>query len=105
MVTEVIREVEQVGPVLETGTAADAVIAAIRELNVGVVVVDRGAYRRVSAFRRCIVTREAIEKELGRAFQLPGDLEKIMPAFQGGFAVSEECAVWFSSAAAPQSTS
>ena len=89
---------------LEAGAAADAVIAAIRELNAGVVVVDRGAYRRVSAFRRCIVTREAIEKELGRAFQLPGDLEKIMPAFQGCFSVSEECAAWLSSAATNQGT-
>jgi len=102
MVTDVIREVEQVGPVLEAGATADAVIAAIQELNAGVVVVDRGAYRRVSAFRRCIVTREAIEKELGRAFQLPGDLEKIMPAFQGCFSVSEERAAWLSSAAADQ---
>src|SRR5262245_46393585 len=103
MMTDMNREAEQVGPVLEAGVAADAVIAAIQALNTGVVVVERGAYRRVSAFRRCVVTREAIEKELGRAFQLPGDLEKIMPAFKGFFSVSAERAAWLSGAATVQS--
>jgi toluene monooxygenase system protein D len=83
-----------VGPVLETGDAARAVIAAIRELNPGTEVRDRGAYLRVEVPGRCVVTRAAIERLLGRTFLLPGDLELLMPAFKGRFAVSEEQAVW-----------
>jgi hypothetical protein len=83
-----------VGPVLEDGEAARAVVAAIQALNPGAEVRDRGAYLRVEVCRRCVVTREAIERSLGRSFLLPGDLERVMPAFKGRFAVSEEEAVW-----------
>lgn len=83
-----------VGPVLEAGEAAQAVIAAIRELNPGLEVRDRGAYLRVRVPRRCVVTRDAIERSLGRPFLLPGDLECVMPSFQGRFQVSEQEAVW-----------
>jgi hypothetical protein len=38
---------EWVGPVLQAGAVADAMIAAIKQLNAEAVVVDRGAYRRV----------------------------------------------------------
>ena len=40
------------------------------------------------------MTRAAIERALGRTFQLPGDLEVLMPAFKGRFRVSEEEASW-----------
>ena len=83
-----------VGPVLEDGDAARAVIAAIRGLNPGVAIQDRGAYLRVQARHRCVVTRAAIEESLGRPFRLPGDLECIMPAFKGRFSVSEDEASW-----------
>jgi hypothetical protein len=83
-----------VGPVLEAGEAARAVISAIQALNPSTEVLDRGAYLRVRVPRRCVVTREAIERSLGRAFLLPGDLECLMPSFQGRFRISEEEAVW-----------
>ena len=83
-----------VGPVLEAGDAARAVTAAIRELNPGAEVRDRGAYLRVHSPRRCVVTRAAIERNLGRPFRLPGDLECVMPAFKGRFTVSEDEATW-----------
>ena len=51
-----------VGPVLQAGTSADAIVAAIRELNPGVEVVDRGSYLRVQVERRCVVTRASIER-------------------------------------------
>lgn len=85
-----------VGPVLEAGEAARAVVAAIRDLNPGVEVRDRGAYLRVQAPRRCVVTREAIERSLGRPFELPGDLECLMPSFKGRFQVSDAQASWTS---------
>ena len=83
-----------VGPVLEAGEAALAVITAIQALNPATEVLDRGAYLRVRVPRRCVVTRAAIESSLGRPFLLPGDLECLMPAFQGRFHISEEEAVW-----------
>jgi toluene monooxygenase system protein D len=83
-----------VGPVLRHGKRCDAVIAAIRSLNPEVSLLDRGAYLRVLVPNRCVVTRVAIEHALGEAFQLPGDLEMIMPSFQGRFRVSEAEAVW-----------
>lgn len=83
-----------VGPILEAGDAARAVIAAIQALNVGALIRDRGAYLRVLVPRRCVVTREAIERELARPFLFPGDLERCMPSFKGKFSVTEDTAVW-----------
>jgi hypothetical protein len=85
---------ETVGPVLEAGAAGAAVVAAIRKLNQNVTLEDRGSYVRVLAFRRCVVTREAIEAETGQPFTLPGDLECVMPSFKGRFLVNEDQATW-----------
>jgi hypothetical protein len=83
-----------VGPVLEAGEAARAIVAAIRELDPSVEVIDRGAYLRVQAAARCRVTRAAIERALGRPFQLPRDLEAVMPSFAGRFTVTDDDATW-----------
>jgi hypothetical protein len=84
----------RVGPVLVDGDVSRAVIAAIRELNDDVSVQDRGAYLRVEVPCRCIVTRAAIERATGRPFQLPGDLERIMPSFKGKLSIAEDSATW-----------
>jgi toluene monooxygenase system protein D len=83
-----------VGPVLEASELGLAVLAAIRSLNAQVLVQDRGAYLRVSSPRRCVVTRCAIERELGRPVRLPGDLELAMPSFKGRLRIDAEGAVW-----------
>jgi hypothetical protein len=83
-----------VGPVLQKGDVTDRVVDAIRELNSGARVIDRGAYVRVLAHRRCRVTREAIERHAGEPFRLPSDLELIMSSFKGKLDISEEEAVW-----------
>jgi toluene monooxygenase system protein D len=91
------RETERrdgVGPVLQAGSVAEAIIAAIREQNAGVEVIDRGAYLRVLVPRRCAVTRAAIEAQLQQPFQLPGDLERVMPSFQGRLSLSEDEVAW-----------
>jgi hypothetical protein len=90
----------QVGPVLEVGDAAEAVVAAIREQHPDAQVLDRGSYWRVLVPGRCTVSRAAIEARLGRAFVLPGDLERVMPSFKGRFAVTDETATWTSGDAA-----
>ncbi|HVZ72483.1 MAG TPA: MmoB/DmpM family protein [Polyangia bacterium] len=88
------RPTDDVGPVLQEGPEARAIVAAIRRLNADVRVLDRGAYVRVSCPRRCVVTRAAVEAELGRPFRLPRDLELVVSAFKGRFHVSEEEATW-----------
>jgi toluene monooxygenase system ferredoxin subunit len=85
---------DHVGPVLEAGDVARAVILAIQKLNPEVCVQDRGSYLRVLARRSCTVTSRAIEVELGRPFALPGDLEQIMPSFKGVLTVSEDVVTW-----------
>jgi len=84
----------RVGPVLESGNTASAIVAAIKTLNENVEVQDRGSYLRVLVPRRCVVTRIAIEQALGTPFLLPGDLERVMPSFKGRFAVSDDKAMW-----------
>jgi toluene monooxygenase system protein D len=83
-----------VGPVLEASESGRAVLAAIREQNREVEVEDRGAYLRVLVPDRCVVTRPAIERALGRPFRLPMDLEPLMPAFKGLLKISEESVEW-----------
>ena len=83
-----------VGPVLQSGVEADAVIAAIRTLNPQVRLLDRGAYVRVLVPHRCVVTREAIEARVCRPFRLPRDLEAIMSSFKGRFHVTADEASW-----------
>ena len=85
---------DRVGPVLQSGPVANAIIAAIKDLNQDVVVVDRGAYVRVLVPRCCVVTRSAIEKHLGRSFRFPGELETVMSAFKGSLQLNQDDAEW-----------
>jgi hypothetical protein len=84
----------RVGPVLISGVCADAVLAAIRSENSAVEASDSGGYVRVSVAERCGVTRAAIERELGRSFELPRDLEAIMPAFKGRLRLDADGVSW-----------
>lgn len=83
-----------VGPVLQACDTAFGVVAAIRALNPDTCVTDRGSYLRVLVPERCVVTRDEIERQLGRAFAFPSDLEAVMPAFQGRFSVTDDEASW-----------
>jgi len=85
---------DRVGPVLTQGVSAMAVVAAIREENLDVSVDDQGGYLRVLVPARCRVSREAIERELGRPFVLPRDLELIMPSFRGTLQLGADAVVW-----------
>jgi hypothetical protein len=41
-----------------------------------------------------VVTRQAIEQQLGRPVLLPADLELVMPSFKGRLRIDAERAVW-----------
>jgi hypothetical protein len=85
---------DAVGPVLEAGETAQALIVAIRRSNAEVAVADRGSYLRVLVPGRCLLERIEIERALGRPFRLPGDLERVMPSFSGRFRATRDQAVW-----------
>jgi toluene monooxygenase system protein D len=85
---------DRVGPVLQSGPIAHAIIAAIKDLNKDVMVVDRGAYLRVLVPRCCFVTRSAIEQYLGRSFRFPGELELVMSGFKGSLRLNQDDAAW-----------
>ena len=85
---------DRVGPVLQAGSVANAIIAAIKDLNQDVLVLDRGAYVRVLVPQSCTVTRSAIEKHLGRPFRFPGELETVMSAFKGSLQLNQDDATW-----------
>lgn len=88
-----------VGPVLWEGVMATAILAAIRDENQDVAVIDRGAYLRVLVPGRCSVSREALERRVGGRFVLPGDLEKVMSSFKGRLTITSERVTWESAAA------
>ena|SRR5579872_6159453 len=94
MTGEVTKIYDRVGPVLQSGAVANAIIAAIKDLNQDVVVMDRGAYVRVLVPGCCVVTRSAIEKHLGRSFRFPGELETVMSAFKGSLQLNQDDAAW-----------
>ena len=83
-----------VGPVLVAGLVSDAIIAAIRQENSNVVVVDRGAYVRVLATPQCSVTRVAIESYLKKPFHIPTDLESVMVSFKGTLKLTGNEVTW-----------
>jgi toluene monooxygenase system ferredoxin subunit len=85
---------DEVGPVLQRGPLADAIVGAILAENQGARVVDRGAYLRVLCPKACVVTRAAIEARTGTPFRLPRDLELLMSSFKGRFRVTEDEARW-----------
>src|SRR4030088_350700 len=94
MPEETTNTYDHVGPVLQAGALTNAIVAAIRDLNSEVIVVDRGAYLRVLAPRTCTVTRVSIEKHLGRSMRFPGELETVMSAFKGSLQLNQDDAAW-----------
>ena len=94
MTEDVAGVYDRVGPVLQVGSVANAIIAAIKDLNQDVLLVDRGAYIRVLVPQCCVVTRPAIEKHLGRPFRFPGELEIVMSAFKGSLQLNQDDAAW-----------
>jgi hypothetical protein len=72
-----------VGPVLVADALGRAVAEAIRARNPEAVVVDRGAYLRVSCAGACTLAAADVEAATGAPFALPCDLERVMPSFSG----------------------
>jgi hypothetical protein len=85
---------DTVGPVLQAGATANAIVAAIREDNPGAVVEDRGSYLRVRVPHSCCLKRSTLERILRRPVKFPLDLEPVMPSFTGQLAITPEQVTW-----------
>jgi toluene monooxygenase system protein D len=83
-----------VGPVLQAGSLADAIVAAIEEENDNVLVEDQGAYLRVLVPEVCTVSRAGIESYLGRSIRFPGKIEEVIASFTGRVSFDEDGARW-----------
>ncbi len=84
----------EVGPVLLVGRVAEAIVAAIRRENAGARISPHGSYVRVCVPHRCEVGARTIAEVLGEEFQLPQDLERVMPSFRGRLRLTAETAAW-----------
>jgi toluene monooxygenase system protein D len=84
-----------VGPVLRMSQDIDSIIAAIREDNPDqeIEVTDRGAYVRVQAPRRMTISRIAVERNLGRPFEMQ-ELELMLSAFSGRIKTTSDKIEW-----------
>ena len=73
-----------VGPIIQAGEMAEAIIEAAGIDNEGskVNIVDRGSYIRIQLESECILRRETIENSLGRPFRM-ADIELVMPGYEG----------------------
>lgn len=83
-----------VGPVLCNNALGQAVARALIEQNPGIEVIDRGAYLRVVGRGRCELSSEGVEQQTGARFELPGDLEGVMPSFEGHLRIEAGSASW-----------
>ncbi len=80
-----------VGPVLQSGEVANAVVEAVKEDNPGknVDVQDRGSYIRIDVEKECIIRRETVEEMIGRPFKM-FEMEAHMSAFNGQIETSTD---------------
>jgi len=81
----------KVGPVLRGGEVADAAIEAVYEDNPDkeINVEDHHAYIRVEMDYECIITRQTMERILGRPF-LMQELEAVLGSFAGRIETTED---------------
>ena len=73
-----------VGPVIQAGGIADAVVEAVKADNPGkqVHVQDRASYVRIEVEDECLIRRTTMQEKLGRPFHMQ-ELEVNMPSFAG----------------------
>lgn len=87
---------DAVGPIMRSGELAEAVIAAVAEDNPQgtVYVTDRGDYVHVHTLMDCRLTRDSLQRCLGRDFDL-ARLEIDMPSFAGRLRTSDGEFRWY----------
>ena len=89
------RSANLVGPVLRMVDDVDAVVRAIVEDNPDreIELVDRGAYIRVQAEGFLRVSRNSIERQVGRPYQMR-ELEQMLASFAGRIETTSDEVTW-----------
>jgi toluene monooxygenase system protein D len=84
-----------VGPVLRMVDEVDAVVRAIVEDNPDreIELVDRGAYIRVQAEGYLRLSRDSIERQIGRPYQMR-ELEQMLASFAGRIETTSDEVIW-----------
>jgi toluene monooxygenase system protein D len=79
-----------VGPVLRSGSLADAIVEAARDDNPGreVVAEQHSAYVRLEVEHECLIRRDTIEHYLGRPFEM-SELQTDLAAIAGQVEVTD----------------
>lgn len=84
----------KVGPVFQAGYLTNIVVSVIQATNQDVEILHRGSYVRVLVPNRCLLDRKEVESRTGDSFELPRDLEAIMPSFKGKLTMTQDQAIW-----------
>jgi toluene monooxygenase system protein D len=84
-----------VGPVLRMVDEVDAVVRAIMEDNPDreIELIDRGAYIRVQAEKYLRVSRNSIERQIGRPYEMR-ELEQMLASFAGRIVTTSDEVIW-----------
>jgi toluene monooxygenase system protein D len=74
----------------------EGIIQAIRQDNPDqeISVIDRGAYVRVQADKRLTLTRKALERNLGRPYEMR-ELETLLSSFAGRLDSGTDAFTWY----------
>ncbi|AUL24796.1 MmoB/DmpM family protein [Bordetella holmesii] len=90
-----------VGPVLRVSDETDKIVAAIEDDNPDreIEIIDRGAYLRVQAEDRLVLTESSLQNYLGSDYRIRS-LEAVLSSFFGRVATENDSITWYSGAAA-----
>ncbi len=86
-----------VGPVFRIGDEIDKIIAAIEDDNPDreIEVIDRGAYVRVQAENKLVLTEASLQNYLGSDYRIRS-LEVVLSSFAGRVATGSDSITWYS---------
>jgi toluene monooxygenase system protein D len=84
-----------VGPVLRMGEEVEQIVAAIEDDNpdAEIEVIDRGAYVRIQAEDRMVLTEATLQSYLGSDYRIRS-LENLMSSFAGRAITASDSITW-----------
>ena len=86
-----------VGPIIQAGQFADAVVDALIKDNPGkkLEVIPRTSYVRVYGEAPVKLTKKSLEEALGREVRFPGEVEVNLSSFTGRIKTGSDEIVWY----------
>ncbi len=86
-----------VGPILQAGDFAEAVVEALKKDNPDkeITVIKRASYIRVYGESPIRLTKKTLEEECGRQVDFPGEVEVNLSSFTGRIKPGSEEIIWY----------